>query len=190
MKKHAKVLASLVVAGALSLGAPLAANAYPAPTPSTGTGEASASGEFVAGGTVVVAFSGFEPSEDVSVSLTGAFALSATIASASDIETQTVMRTADANGSVVVSITLPDNAYGTYTVTATGLESGAAVGETFNIGGGPAGGAAAGGGAGGGLAATGSSDLTGLWVGGGALVLAGGAIVVATAVRRSRQNEV
>ncbi|WP_203136310.1 hypothetical protein [Microbacterium sp. JZ31] len=183
MKKHTKVLASLVVAGALSLGAPLAAQAYPAPTPTTGPADSSVTGSFVAGGTVVVSFSGFAPDEEVSISLTGAFALSATIASAADVETQTVTRTADADGNVAVSITLPANAYGVYTVTATGLDSGVAITETFDLGGGAAGG-------GGGLAATGAGDLTGLWVGGGALVLTGGAIVVATAVRRSRQNEV
>lgn len=181
MKKHTKVLASLVVAGALSLGAPLAAQAYPAPTPTNDTADSSVSGSFVPGGTVVVTFTGFLAGEDVSVSLTGAFALDATMASATDIETQTVMRTADAEGNLVVTITLPDNAYGTYTVTATGLESGVVLTETFTI---------EGTGAGGGLAATGAGDLTGLWVGGGALVLAGGAVVAASAVRRSRQNEV
>lgn len=180
MKKHTKVLASLVVAGALSLGAPLAAHAYPAPTPTTGPADSSVTGSFVAGGVVVLSFSGFLPGEDVSVSLTGAFAMDATIASAADVETQTVTRTADADGNLTVTITLPANAYGTYTVTATGLESGVVLSETFTIAGG----------GGGGLAATGAGDLTGLWVGGGALVLAGGAIVVATAVRRSRQNEV
>lgn len=179
MKKHTKLVASLVVAGALAL-APVAAQAYPVEPPAAPV----VSGTAAPGATITVTFSGFEPGEMVTVTMTGENAAAGDLASivrlavTSEVETYT----AAADGTVFVTATLPADASGQYTITAVGAESALSQTATVTVaaaGGG--GGTAAGGG---GLAATGGQDLTGLWIGGGALLLTGGAVLVATKLRR------
>lgn len=90
--------------------------------------------------------------------------------------------TASATGSVSVPITFPSDASGNYNISAVS-ETSAGGTATVSV-------AAAAGGGGESLPATGidSNSLLGLWVGGGALVLAGGAVALTAAVRRNRKE--
>ena len=177
MKKHTTMVASLVVAGALAL-APVAAQAYPAAPPA----EPTVSGTVAPGGTVAVEFAGFTPSETVSVTLTGENAAAGDLAAIVRLAVTSLSETytAAADGTVDVTVTLPANATGTYTVTAIGAESDITETATLVV---PTA-AGVGTGAGGGLAATGGQDMTGLWIGGGALLLTGGAVLAASRIRR------
>jgi LPXTG-motif cell wall-anchored protein len=115
-------------------------------------------------------FAGFDPNEAVSFSLTGENASGATLATIrAAVETATLTRTADASGVARITVTLPSNARGTYTLTGTGQTSGVTGSFTFSVG----------------LPATGTDagSTTGLWVGGGLLAL-GGAVALAFASRR------
>jgi LPXTG-motif cell wall-anchored protein len=124
----------------------------------------------------------FTPGEFVSVTVEGN--TSAEVGFVKFAVTSSGDTTASATGSIEVPIAFPSNASGTYNITAVSETSAGGVASAQV--------AAAGSGAGGsdGLPATGfdSSSLLGLWVGGGALVLAGGAIAVAATVRRNRQH--
>ena len=180
MKKPAKLFATLAVAGVLALGSPIAANAYTPSGPESGTTT------IVPGGSATITFTGFQPDEDVVFTLTGQNASGATLASVvAAVESISATKTADAEGAATVTVTLPTNAYGTYTLTADGQTSGASASTTLDTG----------------VAAPEEDDSDnslsptgndvsslGLWVGGGALVLGGAAIVAATAVRRQRQD--
>ncbi|WP_345752735.1 hypothetical protein [Microbacterium rhizophilus] len=183
MKKQSlqKSAAALVLAGALAVAAPAAASAATRYTPPTDAPTQTLT--VTAGGTVTVALGGFQAGEPVTISLTGEFALQATIGSIvrTAVETQTASLPAAADGTVSPDITLPANATGSYTVTATGATSGNVATAVLAL-------PAAAGGPGTGLAATGGSDMTGLWVGGGALLLTGGAVIAATTLRRRRQQ--
>lgn len=90
--------------------------------------------------------------------------------------------TSSAAGSISVPIAFPSNASGNYNIAASSATS-AGGAATASIG------STAGGGSGS-LPATGvdSGSLLGLWVGGGALVLAGGAVALAASVRRNRKE--
>jgi hypothetical protein len=90
--------------------------------------------------------------------------------------------TSSASGSISVPITFPSNASGNYNIAAVSATS-AGGAATASVG------STAGGGSGT-LPATGieSDSLLGLWVGGGALVLAGGAVALAASVRRNRKE--
>lgn len=123
----------------------------------------------------------FLPGEPVTITLEGENASGATLAFVKfAIETQTWNRTANAEGGLdPVQITFPMDASGVYTISAFSATS---AGDSVTV--------TVVGDADGGLAATGldSNSLLGLWVGGGALVLAGGALAVATTVRRNRKH--
>lgn len=132
----------------------------------------------------------FAPGEPVSISLTGENASGATLAAVKfAVQTNTLgTRTATAAGALApVSITLPADASGSYTILATSPSNPVGVSAVVTVA------AAAGGGAGDpgdGLAVTGldsGATLT-LWVAGGALVLAGGGLAVAGAVRRNKRE--
>jgi LPXTG-motif cell wall-anchored protein len=138
------------------------------------------------GGTVTVPFTGFAPNENVSFTLTGESAASATLASVvAAVETSpALVKAANAEGAVSVTVTLPSNASGSYTLTATGLGSGAVANAfiTVTSGGG-------GTGATGGLPNTGAMDpALGLWAGGGLLALGAAFVVVLTVVRRQKAS--
>lgn len=85
-----------------------------------------------------------------------------------------------------VSVTIPANGSGSYSLSATGATSGTALPAVSINSGVPL---ASGTGSATGLSNTGENPmmLLGLWVGGGALVLAGGALVVGNTVRRQRR---
>jgi hypothetical protein len=174
MKSLRIKLAAVVVAVAALVAAPAAANAYtPTPSgPSTVTISAS--------GSATIAFSGFQPGEPVTFSLTGEFALSATLATVKTaVETNTLTKAASPAGATSVQVTLPSNAVGQYRLAATGGTSGETSSVLINA-------VAADGQV---PAATGvdSASLMGVWIGGGVLLL-GGLAVTVFAVRRQRQD--
>jgi hypothetical protein len=182
-----KIIAAIVLAGAALIATPAAANA----AGYVPTSNVTVTGSTVAGGTTIINFGpgSFVGNETVNISVTGAGAVTL-----GALPTTTVSKAyvASASGAVTPRVTLPVGASGTYTLTATGATSGnvgtAAVTAT------PAAGAAAVGGAGSG---TGSLAFTGgtisalaLWVGGGAVVLGGGLLVVRGSVRRQRDGQI
>lgn len=180
-----KLIAAALIAGAAFIAVPTAANAagyVPA-------SNVSVSGAVVPGGTVTVGFAAgsFTPGETVTVSVTGAGAVTL-----GALPTTTVSATyrADAAGATSVRVTLPVGASGTYSLTATGATSGNVATASLTVA--PADGAAtvgAGGSSGtpGELAFTGGTVSTlGLWAAGGAIALGGGLLVVRKSVRRQR----
>ncbi|MGP3535871.1 hypothetical protein ACTU3I_13815 [Microbacterium sp. RD1] len=179
-----RIAAVLVATGALT-AIPLAANAYPpsqpspSPTVTTAPGGAVVGSSTVApGGTVTVAFSGFQPNEQVTFFLSGENASGARLAAVQAVFQSNVnlgTRAADGSGAVTVRVVLPSNASGTYTLTADGAVS-PNVSTTFSVAGG--------------LPPTGidAASMTGVWIGGGAL-LAAGIAVTSVAVIRRRQAE-
>ena len=174
-----------IVAGAM-FAVPAAASAYtPSPGGGTSVSTVAPGGTF----TFFVEADVFEPGETVSISLTGESASAATMAFVKfAVETQALgTTTANAEGGIDgVQITLPANASGTYTVTATSASNPVGTSATVTV----AAGSTPGGTNPGDLATTGadSEALLALWIGGGALLLVGGGIAVATAVRRNKQN--
>ncbi|WP_251453550.1 LPXTG cell wall anchor domain-containing protein [Microbacterium sp. Marseille-Q6648] len=178
-----KAAAAATFAAALAL-APVAAHAevYP-PADSANV----SSTTVTPGGTVTFSVDPgvFTPGEPVTITLEGESASGASLAfvkfAVESATLGTVEATAD-GGVAPVDIVFPSNASGVYTISAFS-ETSPGVSVSVSV---PASGA----GAGGGLPATGldSNALLGLWVGGGALVLAGGALAVATTVRRNRQH--
>ncbi|KAA9088958.1 LPXTG cell wall anchor domain-containing protein [Microbacterium radiodurans] len=177
-----KAAAASAIAVAAVFAAPAMANAsYVTPVPVGGT-----SVTLAAGGTATIAFDDFEPNEQVTGTLTGENAAAGSVAFVKFAVTSTsATKAANAAGEVAFTVTLPANASGTYTLTATGAVSGAATPVTIAL-------PAAAGGSTGTLPATGGDNaaLLGLWIGGGALVLAGGSIAVASTVRRQRNAQV
>ncbi|MBW8761788.1 MAG: hypothetical protein JF592_04270 [Microbacterium sp.] len=175
--------ATALVAGALFI-TPAVANASYTP-PSTGT----VSSTTVAPGgsfTFSVPADVFAPGESVTISLTGESALGATLGYVKfAVETKALGAvTATADGGVSsAKITLPSNASGRYTVLATSESN--PTGVTAYVT------AAATGSDDDNLATTGldNSALLPIWLGGGALVLAGGGLAVAATVRRNRKQE-
>lgn len=177
-----KAAAAVAIAAAAVFAAPAMANAYTPNTPDAG------SVTIAPGGAAIVPFTDFLPGESVSFTLTGENGAGATLAFAKFVVNSTSLtKNAAADGSVSVSVTLPSNAAGTYTLTGTAASGSA----TANIDSGVAlaGGTGGAGGAGSLPATGGDSDaLLGIWIGGGALVLAGAAVAVGATVRRNRQN--
>lgn len=179
--KIRNVIAVAALATAATLAAPAAANAtiYP---PSNAC---SVSPTAVAPGATVTFSCGdgtFQPGELVSVTVEGNTA--ATFQGQIKLAvTSTGSKAATGTGALSASsITFPSDASGVYNITATSEGS---VGGTASVT--VTSGSTTGTG---GLPATGldSGSLLGLWVGGGALVLAGGAIAVGAAVRRNRKT--
>ncbi|OZD51068.1 hypothetical protein CH252_15925 [Rhodococcus sp. 06-1477-1B] len=165
--KKAGVTAAL--AGALLFAAPAVAQAYVPSSPNTVTVTVTSNGP--------VPISGFQAGAQVTFTLVGRGVTGANIATANlPVTSASVTKTADASGSATANVTLPAGASGTYTLAATGARAAAGTGSNTNAGGST------------GLPATGfdANSMLGLWVGGGALALAGGTIAVATTVRRNR----
>lgn len=187
--KFAQATAALSIAAAAILAPVVATSAsaavlpYP-PAPST----------VVSGNNVTINFEpgSFSSNETVTIFLNGFNASAATLATiktASNGPARLGTVESSANGSAGTTIVLPSNATGTYTVTGTSPSRPEGVSVTFTVAGTGTGGD---GGGQGSLPATGmdSGSLLGLWVGGGALVLAGGAVAVGTAVHRQRKQSV
>ncbi|PZE86288.1 hypothetical protein [Curtobacterium sp. MCBD17_032] len=184
-----KLIAAVVLAGAALLATPAAANAAGYAPDS----DVTISGNYVAGGIVVINFSegAFQDNETVNVQITGAGVNDATLGA---LPVTTVSRgyVADADGSLDVRVTLPVGGSGSYNLTATGATSGVVGVASFTIA--PAD-VAAGAGSTGGTGTNGSLAFTGstvstlaLWVAGGAVVLGGGLLVVRGSVRRQRET--
>ncbi len=129
----------------------------------------------------------FSPSEFVSVTVEGN--TSADVGFIKFAVTSTGSTTSTAAGAISVPISFPSNASGNYNISAVSATS-AGGASTVSIGSTTGGGSSDGGTGGSSLPATGidSSSLLGLWVGGGALVLAGGAVALTAAVRRNRKE--
>jgi LPXTG-motif cell wall-anchored protein len=161
-----KTIAAVVAGIALAM-APVAASAYVPVIPGGVI-------YMTPGVPVVIGFAEgtFVPGESVSLALTGENATGATLAGV-----QTFSKDAEANGSVIVTVTLPEDATGTYTLTATQGE----VSESITLE------VEAEAGAGGDeLSDTGAEDNTVMIAAAaGLLVLGAGAVVVAT---RRRTN--
>ncbi|PZF13072.1 hypothetical protein [Curtobacterium sp. MCLR17_034] len=184
-----KLIAAVVLAGAALLATPAVANAA-GYTPDS---DVSVSGSAVAGGTAAVSFTpgAFQDNETVNVQVTGAGAVTL-----GALPTTTVSKsyTAAADGSLVVKVTFPQGASGTYNLTATGATSGVVGFAAFTVAPAdaaavPAAGAGAGNGTDGTLAFTGSTvSALALWVAGGAVVLGGGLLLVRGSVRRQRES--
>ncbi|GAA3340629.1 hypothetical protein GCM10017714_21170 [Curtobacterium pusillum] len=181
-----KLIAAIVLAGAALLATPAAANAA-GYTPDSNV---SVSGSFTAGGTAVVNFSegAFQDNETVNVQVTGAGAVTL-----GALPTTTVSKayTASSDGSLAVTVTFPQGASGTYSLTATGATSGVVGYASFTVA--PADATAVstanGSGTDGTLAFTGSTvSALALWVAGGAVVLGGGLLLVRGSVRRQRET--
>lgn len=184
-----KLIAAVVLAGAALLATPAVANAA-GYTPDS---DVSVSGTAVAGGTAAVSFTpgAFQDNETVNVQVTGAGAVTL-----GALPTTTVSKTytAASDGSLVVKVTFPQGASGTYNLTATGATSGVVGFAAFTVAPAdaaavPAAGAGAGTGTDGTLAFTGSTvSALALWVAGGAVVLGGGLLLVRGSVRRQRES--
>ncbi|PZE65392.1 hypothetical protein [Curtobacterium sp. MCBD17_021] len=184
-----KLIAAVVLAGAALLATPAAANAAGYAPDS----DVSISGNYVAGGIVVINFSegAFQDNETVNVQITGAGVNDATLG-ALPVTTVSRAYVADADGSLDVRVTLPVGGSGSYNLTATGATSGVVGVASFTIA--PAD-VAAGAGSTGGTGTNGSLAFTGstvstlaLWVAGGAVVLGGGLLAVRGSVRRQRET--
>lgn len=124
----------------------------------------------------------FTPGEFVSVTVEGNTRANVGFVKLAPV-TSNGSTTASGTGSISVPIAFPSDASGNYNITAVS-ETSAGGAATVSV-------AASTGGTGGdSLPATGldSSSLLGLWVGGGALVLAGGAVALTAAVRRNRKE--
>ena len=182
--KISKATAALAVAIAAVFAAPAVASAYPADPDVVDAPSSLAPGE---SGTVT--FDDFAAGETVEFTLTGFNASGATLALVAFAaqDSQTITKEANAQGEAAVSVTLPSNARGSYTLAAVGQDSGESASTTIAV-------AATGPGDGGTDPGTALPNagfdgdaLLGLWVGGGVLVLAGASIAVATSVRRARR---
>ena len=131
------------------------------------------------GGTVTVPFSGFVPNETVSLTLTGESAASATLAVfRAAVETKALTKEATADGTTAVTVTLPTNASGDYTLVAVGGQSGATGTTVISTA------AAMDPDEDDGLAVTGPSTFTAIWIAGGALAM-GVALLLIRMMRRN-----
>ncbi|MDT0117725.1 LPXTG cell wall anchor domain-containing protein [Microbacterium sp. PRF11] len=187
-----KAAATSVVAGALLLAAPVAAQAatqaptYPPSNPSTVVIEITESGP--------VPVPGFAANVDATAQLSGRGIGPGSLATANlPVTSTSITKKTDANGAVTFNVTLPDNPSGPYTLAVTGARADGSVGtDTTVVGSGSGSGSSGSTNASGSnsLPATGmdANSLLGFWVGGGALVLAGATVAVATTVRRNRQG--
>ena len=177
-----KALAVIALAILAIFAVPAAANAagyVPA-------GNITVSGNAVAGGTVIIVFGdgAFAGSENVSFAVSGAGTVTL---SAFKAATVTLVKQATPAGSATVNVTLPQNATGTYSVTATGLTSGTIGTASITVRAADSAGAAT---TGGGLAGTGyDAPVLLIWAAGGALLLGIALVVVLTIVRRQRVTD-
>ncbi|KXC05326.1 LPXTG cell wall anchor domain-containing protein [Microbacterium hominis] len=166
--RFTKAVASAAVAAALVFAAPAMAQAY---TPG-GTVDVVSDAPFTVSGDTYT-FSGFEAGATVTFTLTGENAAAGSLAIAKfAVSSTSTTKTASSSGVAAVTVTLPAEASGSYTLSATGALTPASAGGSGT------------------LPSTGgdSESLLGIWVGGGALVLAGATIAVAATVRRGRQE--
>lgn len=182
-----KSFAAIALAVLAVIAVPTAANA----AGYVPVGNISVSGAVIPGGAVTVAFTdgSFTPGESVSFTLSGENASGATLAVVKAVvDTSSLVKTASASGAVALDVTLPTNASGTYTTTATGLTSGTVGTASLTVASADATPAGSGSSAGG-LASTGyDAPMLAIWAAAGALLLGVALMVALTVVRRQRAN--
>jgi len=173
--KFTKAAASFAAAGALLFAAPAVAQAYVPTGPNTVTITITTNGP--------VPVDGFQPGTPVTFTLVGRGVTGANIATANlPVTSASVTKTADSSGAATAVVTLPANPSGTYTLAASGARADSNGGGGSNNGGGNNNGGTNA------LPETGvnGESLMGIYIGGGALVLAGATVAVAAKVRRNR----
>ena len=180
--KIVRAVVALSLAAA-ALMAPTAANAYTDPAVISVSPSVAAPGGVATFTTDRAAYQG---DEEIIVSVTGGAAKSITLASVAT-ETNDSLRSRAVNGYLKTPVRFPGNAKGVYYFTFTGATSGLVLHSSVTVT--PAGSSTSP--AKGGLAVTGfdADNTAGLWIAGGALVLAGGAVAVGTVVRRRRSAQ-
>ncbi|MCU1546532.1 MAG: Sortase sorted surface protein [Homoserinimonas sp.] len=174
-----KIIAGAAIALTALIATPMAAQAAPGDTYVSSSNIVVEDSTPAPGDTVTVAFKdgAFNDGEDVRFSVTGEGGATLAIIKAA-IETASIVKTANANGGVSVDVTLPTDARGTYTITATGLTSGTIGTAALTV---VAADSAAGSVA---LPVTGTEvPVALLWIAGGAVAL-GLMLLVVVAVRR------
>lgn len=178
--------AAAISLAAAALMAPTAASAYVDPAAVVATPSTITPGQSSTFTTTGAPFSG---DEDVLISITGENASGATLGMVkAAVETNTTLRTRAKAGALAVPIAFPANAVGTYDLTFTGQTSGKVVHAQVLVSSGSS--APTTPPSPNGLAKTGIDDgaTAGLWVAGGALILAGAAVGVGAAARRRRRR--
>lgn len=177
-----RAVTALALAAA-ALMAPTAANAYTDPAAVSVTPSNATPGGVATFTTDRAAYQG---DEEIVISVTGGAAKSITLASVAT-ETNDSLRSKAVNGYLKTPVRFPSNAKGVYYFTFTGAKSGVVLhaSVTINQPGSSTSPAK------GGLAVTGfdAGSTAGLWVAGGALLVAGGAVAVGAVVRRRRSAE-
>lgn len=174
MNKLARGLATAAVASALIIAPAAAASATATYVP--GAPAATVTGTPAPGATVNVGFGAgtFEPGANVISVLSGANANTARLAS-----TTAITKPAAADGSLGVAVTLPANASGTYTLTAT--QGDIVRTRTIVVPAADAAGSE-------GLANTGADSAAAFWFAGGLLALGATTVVTLNVVRRNRSQ--
>ncbi|GAA1469867.1 cell wall protein [Microbacterium thalassium] len=175
--RNAAAIAALVAVSTLGLGsAAQAATIYPPSGACTVASNVASPNSRVA---MECADGTFSPNERVTITVRGASSVSIGFFKFATTSTGTAQ--SSSTGSLSTGITFPTDASGVYEISATS-ETSTGGSATITV---ATDSEADGGGS---LPVTGmeSGELLGLWVGGGALVLAGGAIAVAASVRRNR----
>ncbi|WBM79385.1 sortase [Cryobacterium breve] len=143
------------------------------------------SGNQVAGSIIVIDFSGasFTAGENISFSVSGAGVVTLSNFKSA---TATLVKPASSTGAASLNVTLPADATGSYTTTATGLTSGSVGTATITVKAADAGATSADSSAGG-LASTGyNAPVLLIWAAAGALLLGVALVVVLSFVRRRR----
>ncbi len=174
-----KIFATLAIGLLTALAIPTAASAYAPGVNIT------INGNIGPGATVnIIVINGtFIAGENVNFQVSGAGAVQ--IASLA-VTTDSVVKTANAQGGATAAVTLPTNARGSYNVTATGLESGTVVSTAITV---PAADSVRGA-VGDDLAFTGSNGVSmlAIWTASGLALLGIALLVVMNVVRRQRSN--
>lgn len=170
--KLTKTITALAAAFVVVLGGASASYAADDYTPEITGGPTT----IAAGGSGTFTFTDFVPNEPVTFTLTGENGAGASLAAVAAITSATLVKNADAAGNVSVTVTLPANASGTYTLTAAGANG--APSTTFSV---PASA---------GLGATGA-DISPIMLWGvvGIVGLGVIALIAVSAVRRSRRAD-
>jgi LPXTG-motif cell wall-anchored protein len=161
--RFTKVAASVAIAAGLVFAAPAMAQAYTPTGPDTVT---------ITGRPGPVPVAGFQPGATVTFTLVGEGVTGPNLAAVKfAVTSTTVTKTADSSGVATATVVGTPPAGSSWTLSATGARASSEAG-------------------GGTLPSTGgdSESLLGIWVGGGALVLAGATVAVAATVRRNRQE--
>ena len=174
---RAALVATLALGAVIAVPAAASASTIYPPSGSCTTTPATAQ----AGGTIVFACAAetFSSDESVTITVTGENGADASIGMVRfAISTASNTTTSAEDGSIApIDITLPSNATGTYNIAAVSSTSAGGTAAVTITGAD-------------GLPATGldQGQTIGLWIGGGALLLAGAALAVVAAVRRSRDS--